>query len=125
MFGPRPERHYQLGLPQKMRNGALAQLVALKKREGSLINVPNWPFKQGKTKEALNFLERIGKEGKFLIVTDKPTDEMKRATRNLPYVIVITTKNVNAKDILTADHIIVDKQSLETLNKRLGGSSNA
>lgn len=119
VFGPRPERHYKLEVPQAMRNLAAAQLLDVKKAEDNLVTVEQWPFKQGKTKEAIKFLEGVKQKGTYLLLSETLPDAMKRATSNLPDVHLQTIHNVNARDILYSDVVVVDKTSLEKLNNRL------
>ncbi|MBI3261049.1 50S ribosomal protein L4, partial [Candidatus Berkelbacteria bacterium] len=47
------------------------------------------------------------------------SEEMKRATRNLQFVTLNTVQNVNAKDILYPDYVVVDKVSLTKLEERI------
>lgn len=119
VFGPQKERHYKFKVPVKMKIKALRQLLDGRGTDGSLITVPSWQFKLGKTKEAIAMLAGLGKEGTFLLITEKPTEEMKRATRNLQFVTLNTVQNVNAKDILYVDYIVIDKPSHEKLKTRL------
>lgn len=119
VFGPQRERHYKLDIPVGMKKRALEQLLEVRHKDGSLITVPSWQFKQGKTKEAIAMLAGLGKEGTFLLITEKLSEQMKRATRNLQFVNLNTVQNVNAKDILFVDYVVVDKPSYEKLKERL------
>lgn len=119
VFGPHRERHYKFEVPTKMKSRALSELLDARQAEGSLLTVPSWQFKQGKTKEAIAMLAGLGKEGTFLLISEKLSDEMKRATRNLQFVNLNTVQNVNAKDILFTDYVVVDKPSYEKLNERV------
>lgn len=119
VFGPQTERHYKLAIPRSMKTRALDQLIKLKKTEGSLKIIEQWPFKQGKTKEAIGLLKELGKEGTFLFLSEKFGDAMKRATRNLPNVRLETIHNVNARDILLMDMVVIDKAAHEKLKERL------
>ncbi|MBI3495418.1 50S ribosomal protein L4 [Candidatus Berkelbacteria bacterium] len=119
VFGPRKERHYKLDAPKGMRIAALRELVAVKKHEGSLMTTEKWPFTKGKTKEAVAFLQGLKKEGSFLFITGKQTDPFKHATRNLPYVSAVSVQNVNAQDILVADHVVIEKAAVKQLEERL------
>ena len=119
VFGPQRERHYKLEVPTTMKTKALKELLDARGRDASLITIPNFEFKAGKTKEAIALLASLGKEGTFLLITEKPSEEMKRATRNLQFVNLNTVQNVNAKDILYPDYVVVDKASLTKLNERI------
>jgi len=125
VFGPRPERHYKLEIPQAMKTLALEQLLKLKKSEGNLTIIDQWPFKQGKTKEAVKFIGESGKDGKLVLLSEKLSEPMKRATRNLPNVHLQTIQNVNAKDILYSDVVVVDKVSYQKLQERLSARVSA
>ncbi|MFY9484026.1 MAG: 50S ribosomal protein L4 [Patescibacteria group bacterium] len=119
VFGPQRERHYKLSVPTTMKNKALNELLDARGAQGSLITVPSWQFKEGKTKEAIAILAGLGKEGTFLLITEKPSEQMKRATRNLQFVNLNTVQNVNAKDILYVDYVVIDKSAHEKLKARL------
>ncbi|MBI3261356.1 50S ribosomal protein L4, partial [Candidatus Berkelbacteria bacterium] len=77
VFGPHRERHYKFNIPTQMKRNALKELLDNKGQDGSLITVPSFEFKTGKTKEAIALLAKLGKEGTFLLISEKPSEEMK------------------------------------------------
>ena len=72
-FGPKP-RSYEQKMPKKMRRGALKSALNLKLNEGKLKVIVDFEISEPKTKAAAGALERIGVQGKTLLVSDWPSE---------------------------------------------------
>jgi large subunit ribosomal protein L4 len=119
-FGPKP-RDYSIAMPKKQRQLALKSVLA-----GSidkLVVVQDFDaFSEAKTKqfvEVLKSLELVGK--KVLVILDYACDACDRvalAARNIEGIKVISSSNLNVKDILDCHKILTNTRTLEVINNR-------
>jgi large subunit ribosomal protein L4 len=109
VFGPHPRDFYK-GFPKKMRRKALLSALSSRVSDGSFMVVEDFGITQAKTKEALALLTALNiQEKKVLVVLDTPTDELVRAFRNLPKVLLTTVESVGTYDVLDAECILTSR----------------
>ena len=82
IFGPMP-RDYSLSLPKKVRRAALRAALSLKRQEGKLILLNDFPLDGFKTRQVLEVLRRFQVQD-ALIVTDGSDPYLERSARNIP-----------------------------------------
>lgn len=120
IFGPKP-RDYSFQMPQKARRLALKSALSARfentvlVKDFSEINAP-------KTKLMVESLKSLKVEGKILIVADVKAAEnayLELAARNLPSVKVILPSNLNVKDLLEADSVILTEAAVNEITERL------
>ena len=120
IFGPKP-RSYAFNMPQKARQLALKS--ALSAREAQLVVVKDFStIAEPKTKLMVAALKSLNVSGKTLIVADVKADENKNlelATRNIPSVKVILPSNLNVKDLLEADFVVMTESAVNVITERL------
>ena len=116
-FGPRP-RDYSTKLNKKVRKLALRSLFAEKVRQGYVQVLDSLELADHKTK---NFRKLLGQlvEGKVLIVTDTISENLERASQNLPDVHVMTGRNVNTYELMRFPNVIFIKGALDDFTQRL------
>jgi large subunit ribosomal protein L4 len=119
IFGPKP-RDFSITLPKKQRVLALKSALAAKK--DALVIVENFDAaKNGKTKEFADALKQLKIEGKKVVVVIEADDHGKlvqRAARNILGVVVLHVSNLNVKDLIHADSVLVTEKGLEAINNR-------
>ena len=120
IFGPKP-RSYAFNMPQKARQ--LAIKSALSARSEQLVVVKDFStIAEPKTKLMVAALKSLNVSGKTLIVADVKADENKNlelATRNIPSVKVILPSNLNVKDLLEADFVVMTESAVNDITERL------
>ena len=120
IFGPKP-RSYAFNMPQKARQ--LAIKSALSARSEQLVVVKDFfTIVEPKTKLMVAALKSLNVSGKTLIVADVKADENKNlelATRNIPSVKVILPSNLNVKDLLEADFVVMTESAVNVITERL------
>ena len=120
IFGPKP-RSYAFNMPQKARQ--LAIKSALSARSEQLVVVKDFStIVEPKTKLMVAALKSLNVSGKTLIVADVKADENKNlelATRNIPSVRVILPSNLNVKDLLEADFVVMTESAVNVITERL------
>lgn len=120
IFGPKP-RDYAFQMPQKARRLALKS--ALSARVENTVLVKDFSeIKEPKTKLMVESLKSLKVEGKVLIVADVKAAEnayLELAARNIPSVKVILPSNLNVKDLLEADNVILTEAAVNEITERL------
>ena len=120
VFGPKP-RDYAFNMPQKARQLALKS--ALSSKESQLVVVKDFStIAEPKTKLMVSALKSLNVSGKTLIVADLKADENKNlelSARNIPSVKLILPSNLNVKDLLEADYVVMTEAAVNDITERL------
>ena len=120
IFGPKP-RDYSFSMPQKARRLALKS--ALSARIANTVLVKDFSeITEPKTKLMVNSLKALKAEGKVLIIADLNAAEnanLDMAARNIPSVRLILPSNLNVKDLLEADSVIITESAINEITERL------
>lgn len=118
-FGPKP-RDYSFAIPQKARKLALKSALSSIK---NLIVVDNFSgIIEPKTKLMVKALAALKVEGKVLIIADTKAAENKYlelAARNIPSVKLLLPSNLNVKDLLEADFVVITEAAVNDITERL------
>jgi len=115
-FAPKP-RDYSYSLNKKLKRLALKSALSLKATSESIIVVDKINLKAIKTKDFAKFLDAIGVEGKALIVTPEPSENIVKSSRNIPGVKTTFATLLNTYDIMDARTFIVDKAALPVIEE--------
>ena len=120
IFGPKP-RSYAFNMPQKARQ--LAIKSALSARSEQLVVVKDFStITEPKTKLMVSALKSLNVSGKTLIVADVRAEENKNlelSARNIPSVKIILPSNLNVKDLLEADFVVMTESAVNVITERL------
>ena len=120
VFGPKP-RSYAISMPQKARKLALKS--ALSARQEQLVVVKDFSqIAQPKTKLMVSVLKALNVSGKVLIIADTKAAEnanLELAARNIPSVKMILPSNLNVKDLLEADFVVITESAVNVITERL------
>ena len=120
IFGPKT-RDYSFSIPQKARRLALKS--ALSARIKNTVLVKDFSeINEPKTKLMVESLKALKVEGKILIIADTKAAEnayLELSARNLPNVKIILPSNLNVKDLLEADNVIITEAAIKDITERL------
>ena len=120
VFGPKT-RDYSFSMPQKARKLALKS--ALSARTDNTVLVKDFSeIKEAKTKMVAESLKALKLEGKILIIANTKAAEngqLELAARNLPNVKIILPSNLNVKDLLEADNLVMTEAAILEITERL------
>ena len=120
VFGPKP-RDYGFNMPQKARKLALKS--ALSARQEQLVVVKNFStITEPKTKLMVSALKSLNVSGKVLVIADVKAAEnnyLELAARNIPSVKIILPSNLNVKDLLEADFVVITESAVKDITERL------
>jgi large subunit ribosomal protein L4 len=118
IFGPQP-RDYSYRLPASARRAALRSALAAKLRDGKLLVLDSIVLEAPKTKLLAKLITDLNIDSAVIVIAT--ADEcIERAARNLPRVKVLRVEGANVYDLLRFDRLIVTKESVEALQRRLG-----
>ncbi len=119
VFGPTP-RDYSKKQNKKERRLALKSALTYKAQDKELIVLDKLEINEPKTKNMLEVLNNLNiTNAKVLIVLEELNDNICRAARNLANVKVITYKDVNSFDVVSADIMLMTESSLQKLEEVL------
>lgn len=112
-------RDYGYKLPKKIRQMGLKAALAAKLAENKLIVLDSLNLKTAKTAD---FAGKIGKmfDKSVLMIDGSAVDEnLLKAANNLIGVNVLPTQGANVYDIIRHNFLILSKEAVESLEKRL------
>jgi large subunit ribosomal protein L4 len=123
VHGPQP-RDWSYQMPKKMRRGALRSALSERLREGNLIIIDEFGFRNPKTSEFLGALSTLGfiekrKQTKTLIVDSLDNANLVLSSRNVPKTKVTNSFGLNIYDLLYHEKLLISRAAIEELNDLL------
>lgn len=118
VFGPTP-RSYSFKTNRKERRLALKTALSEKIAEKNLIVVDSLVLESVKTKDAIKLLETLKLTGKVLFVSAGDAENLYLATRNLGNVAVVMADELNVYDIVNADMVVMDSDTVNYVEEAL------
>jgi large subunit ribosomal protein L4 len=117
IFGPMP-KDYFFPLPKKVKRAALRAALSLKRQEGKLILLDDFPLEGFKTRRVLEVLKKFQVED-ALIITDERHLYLERSARNIPGIEVLGYEGLNVYHILNHEHLILLRPTVEKIEGAL------
>jgi len=123
VHGPQP-RDWSYQMPKKMRRGALRSALSERLREGNLIIIDGFEFKNPKTSEFLGAMGTLGladkkTRTKTLIVDSLDNANLILSSRNVEKTKVTNSFGLNIYDIIYHEKLLISKAALEELSALL------
>ena len=118
VFGPTP-RSYSFKINRKERRLALRTALTEKVAAKSLVVVDSLELTSAKTKDAIKMLETLKLTGKVLFVSSHDAEKLYLATRNLGNIAVIMADEINVYDVVNADVVVMDEDSVKYIEEAL------
>jgi large subunit ribosomal protein L4 len=119
VHGPQP-RDWSYNMPKKMRQGALRSALSERVREGKVVLIDGWTLDKPKTKDFIASLQKLGLEGKTLIVDSLDNDNLMLSTRNVRRAKVVNSFGLNIYDLLYHERLVVTESAVKELEQLLG-----
>ncbi|WP_395376935.1 50S ribosomal protein L4 [Marinicella sp. W31] len=116
-FAAQP-RNFEKKVNTKMYRAALKTILSELNRQERLLVVADFPVKDGKTKEAVAFLNKH-KASRAVFVAEDPSDQLIRATNNIHNVLVTTAQGIDPVSLVYADKVIVTVDSIKKIEEWL------
>lgn len=118
VFGPTP-RSYSFKMNKQERRLALKTALTEKLAENKLMVVDSLELASTKTKDAISMLETLKLEGKVLFVSSHDAEKLYLATRNLMNVAVVMADEINVYDIVNADMLVCDEDTINYIEEAI------
>jgi large subunit ribosomal protein L4 len=123
VHGPQP-RDWSYQMPKKMRRGALRSALSERLREGNLIVIDGFEFKNPKTSEFLEAISGLGlqaskKPTKTLIIDSLDNLNLILSSRNVEKTKVTNSFGLNIYDIIYHEKLLISKAAVEELTSLL------
>jgi large subunit ribosomal protein L4 len=118
VFGPKP-RKYTQEMPRKQRRLALRSALSVKTQEDRLVVVENLDFEAPKTRVFVNMLADAGVDGSVLVVLENHNVNAEKSARNLYGVRVILSRNLNVRDVLNHQWLLMTRAAVEQVGEVL------
>ena len=115
-FAPKP-RDYSYSLNKKVRRLALKSALSAKAAEDGIIVIDGLQVEEIKTKAFKSFLDKVGVEGKALVVTENVDEKVIKSARNIAGVSTTIATILSPYQILTSGKMVVDKAALAKIEE--------
>ncbi len=121
-FGPRANQNWTLKINKKAKTKALFMSLSDKAKDKALVVIEQIALEKGKTKEFVKVLTDLNTAFKTaakkqLLVLPRAEASLVRSTKNLQGIKTILANSLNLVDVLTADRMLVLKDSLPVIEK--------
>ena len=117
-FGPKP-RDYTKKVSKNTRQLALRKALSERLKAGDVILLNDLKLDSPKTSGFLDVLAKIEATGTTLIVSTVTDKNLSLASRNIKYVELISSTDVNTYQVLKYDKLVFTKGAFEKLQERL------
>jgi len=123
-FGPTNDRNYTLKMNKKAKKKALCMVLSDKTFNNRLLLLDKLTLEHGKTKIAVDILNNFkkiiredGKSKKVLWVYSEKAGNLIMAARNIKYLKVLGGNNLNIRDLLNYEYIMMEQGALKVIDK--------
>lgn len=127
VFGPLGNENYTKKVSKQAKRTALKQALTLANEANKIVTTDTLVCPNGKTKEALSLLVdlKVADVRRVLVVVKEKTPELVRATNNLGNVMVVNAMYLNVYDLLNADSVVLENDTLPILEEWLAKKEEA
>jgi len=120
IFPSSPDENFSHKVNRKMYRAGMASILSQLVRENRLAVVDGLAVDAPKTRLFAQKIKGLGLTGTVLIVTDKLDDNLFLASRNLPDVLVLETREVDPLSLVRFENIVLTKAAVSQFEEMLG-----
>jgi len=118
IFGPTP-RSYEQDMPRKQRRLALRSALSAKAAAGELTVLEGFELEAPQTRALVDLLGSLNAGRRVLLVLGSHNEVLERSARNIPYVQVILASNLNVRDLLVAETVLITRDAVDHVTEVL------
>jgi len=118
VFGPNNDRNFKKKINKKMNQKAITIVLSGKLKDGEIIVVDKFEFKDKKTKEVAKTVADLKIKGKTLMAFSDNEKDLRAASRNIEKMENILTSQLNVLDMLSNKNLLLTKESIMYLNEK-------
>lgn len=111
-FGPHP-RDFSKKVNKKVKKLALKRVFSEKIKESAVHVIDKLNISDYKTKNFAALLDKLGLKSKILVLVKDFTDNILKASSNLPNVLLIKVDSVNVYQMLLCDDILFTEEAIK------------
>ena len=115
-FAPKP-RDYSYTLNKKVKRLALKSALSAKAAEETILVIDGLAVEEIKTAPFKAVLDKIGVDGKALVITENVDEKVIKSARNIPGVTTTTATILSPYTILNNRVLVVDKAALQKIEE--------
>ena len=116
VFAPKP-RDYSYTLNKKVKRLAMKSVLSDKAASENIVVIDEIKMDSIKTKTFKTFLDKVGVEGKALVVTENVEENVVKSARNIAGVTTTIATILSPYMILTSGKMVVDKAALAKIEE--------
>ena len=120
IFPSSPDENFAHKVNRKMYRAGMASILSQLVREDRLAVVDGIAVDAPKTKLFTQKIRGLGLKGSVLVVTDKLDDNVFLASRNLPDVLVLETREVDPVSLVRFENVLLTKAAVSQFEEMLG-----
>jgi len=120
-WGPKP-RDYSYELPKKVRRYALALALTAKVKENGIKLIEDFELSAPKTRELAGIFNRLGLNDSVLLLVPQVSENLRRASANIPWLDVMPAAQVNTYAVLAHNQVVFTESGLQDFLSRVGGA---
>lgn len=124
VFGPQP-RDFRKKISKNTRQLALRKALTERLNAGDVVVVDDFKLSSPKTKDFMKVLSALDVDGTALVVSQGNDKNLLLAARNIPYVEVTTSDDLNTYQVLKPSKLLFTRGAFEKIEQRLGGEAAA
>lgn len=119
VFGPKPNRNYNLHVNKKVRKLALRSLLSAKVAAGDLIVVKELNFDKPSTKAFAGMLQAFKSDRYTCVAIDEMNDNVAKSANNLQRVMLSDARGINVLAISKAHKMIITEAAVKKIEEAL------
>jgi large subunit ribosomal protein L4 len=120
IFPSSPDENFSHKVNRKMYRAGMASILSQLVRENRLAVVDGLAVDAPKTRLFAQKIRALGLTGSVLVVTDKLDDNVFLASRNLPDVLVLETREVDPVSLVRFENVLLTKAAVSAFEEMLG-----
>ena len=115
-FAPKP-RDYSYSLNRKVKRLALKSALSAKAAADEILVIDGLKMDEIKTKTFKTFLDKIGAEGKTLVITENVDENVIKSARNIAGVQTTIATILSPYTVLNNTKLVVDREALAKIEE--------
>lgn len=116
VFAPKP-RDFSKKVNKNAKRIALLSALSKKIADGEVVLLDKFEFAQVKTKEAQKFLDAFKFNGTVVVVNDKNTMDLVKATRNISTLSLVNMDLLNVYDVVANKTVVLTESAIKKLEE--------
>ncbi len=106
-------------MPRKQRRLALRSALSAKVAAGEVSVLDGFELEEPRTRAVADLLGALDAGRRVLLVLGSHNAVLERSARNIPYVQVILSSNLNVRDLLTAETVLITRDAVDHVTEVL------